>query len=378
MALGPGKSVQLIAVPSGLIALVAQDRSGGDQDLYGIRLSTPELHIVARERVNELPGSARATGEGGPVLAGDRGASAIYAIWNQDDPRHLFANRLRCSRYDRAAHRWLPSVLINDDRAPSTHSFPAAAVGLDGSLYVAWIDRRHNALAGAADYPGGGDRTHDPEPGASLYVAVSRDGGRTFTKNRYVSGSVCGCCRVALAVIGQTVVAAWRGIDAGDIRDITVAASPDGGGTWTKPHVAVRDGWKINGCPHVGPTLAVVGDELHLAWLTAAGGEARIQWAVSKDGSRTFSAPVKLSNGAHRVNGPHFLEADGSAQLVFHGFDGAGRATLFGLSPPRDFSPKPLVTEAQESIAYPVAAGEYVAWLAGKEAGTEVRLAKKK
>jgi hypothetical protein len=362
--------VQLAASSSGLVALIAQDHTVGGQDLYGVRLDPVSLRVIARERVNEAAGVVRATGEGGPVLAS---GAALYAVWNQDDPRHRFANQLRCSRYDASRHQWLPSTLVNDDKAPSTHSFPAAAVGQDGTVYVAWIDRRHNSISGKEDYPGGGDRSHDPEPGASLYVATSFDGGLTFTKNRYVSGAVCGCCRVAITVVQQTVVVAWRAIEPGDIRDITVASSSDHGRTWTGPHVAVRDGWKINGCPHVGPALTAIGSDLHLAWLTAAGGESRIQSAVSKDGARTFSKPRNLSSGIRQVSSPQLTEADGSPQLVFRGMDTLGRSAVFGtaLANPRVWF------SGSASVSYPVAAADWIAWMETSETKSEVRIARR-
>jgi hypothetical protein len=360
------------------MALVAQDRPAGGQDLYDVRLDPMMLRVIARERVNETAGAVRATGEGGPVFASSPAGAALYAVWNQDDPRHLFANQLRCSRYDASKNQWLRSTLINDDEAPSTHSFPAAAIGEDGAVYIAWIDRRHNAISGKEDYPGGGDRSHNPEPGASLYVAVSRDGGRTFAKNVYVAGSVCGCCRVSVAVVQQTVVIAWRGIEPGDIRDITVAASSDHGRTWTQPHVAVRDGWKINGCPHVGPTLAAIGNNLYLAWLTGAGEGSRIQSAVSKDGAVTFSQPQNLNKGVRHVNSPHLAEVSGGPLLVFRGTDTLGRSAVFGAELTKPTSPSSRVLfSGSPSINYPVASADYIAWLETTETGSDVRVARR-
>ena len=377
VSLGPGRSVQLAAGGSGLMALVAQDRPTGGQDLYSVRLDRVTLRVIARERVNEPPGVVRATGEGGPVFASSPAGAALYVVWNQDDRRHLFANQLRCSRYDASTHQWLRSTLVNDDEAPSTHSFPAAVVGEDGAVYVAWIDRRHNAISGKEDYPGGGDHSHNPEPGASLYVAVSRDGGRTFAKNVYVAGSVCGCCRVSVAVVQQTVVIAWRGIETGDI---TVGTSSDNGRTWTQPHVAVRDGWKINGCPHVGPTLAAIGNNLYLAWLTGAGaGEgSRIQSAVSKDGARTFSETQYLSKGVRHVNSPHLTEVSGGPLLVFRGTDALGRSAVFGAALTKPTSPtSEVLFSGSPSINYPVASVDYVAWLETTETGSDVRIARR-
>ena len=95
--------------------------------------------------------------------------------------------------------------------------------------------------------------------GEPVYLTRSTDGGHTFAPNRRVSiGEVCPCCRTAL-VSGTdgSLYIAWRTVLPGNIRDIVVARSTDGGATWSAARRVHADDWVFEACPHAGPALAV-------------------------------------------------------------------------------------------------------------------------
>jgi hypothetical protein len=177
---------------------------------------------------------------------------------------------------------------------------------------------------------------------------------------------VCGCCHVSVAFVDGKVVIAWRGIETSDIRDITVTVSADQGRTWTPPHVAVRDGWHINGCPHVGPTLATVGETLYLSWLTGAGGSSQLLWADSHDAAQTFSAPRKASGSVAQPTNPYLIEENGRPLLVFQ-----ARGRLFTSFLDHQLTPTAW-NQDMRGVAYPVAAPGYLAWLSAL--GSESRI----
>ena len=55
------------------------------------------------------------------------------------------------------------------------------------------------------------------------------------------------------------------------------------------------DGWRIDGCPHAGPGLAVdAAGRLHAAWYTGVEGRAGLYHAVSDDGGKTWYASEPL------------------------------------------------------------------------------------
>src|SRR5690606_19957859 len=139
---------------------------------------------------------------------------------------------------------------------PSSHTFHDIAVAPDGTVYASWIDSRERdrvrAALGIADEAGGhsGHGGHGGNgagpgdhaamaadeaalPSSDVRVARSTDGGRTFEPGVVVARDVCPCCRTSLAVAPDgAVLVAWRRVFDGDVRDIVVARSTDGGRTF--------------------------------------------------------------------------------------------------------------------------------------------------
>jgi hypothetical protein len=315
--IGKGKSFKLVVDKDRIWVLSPQSRPEGDHDLILYELDPVSLRPLSRERVNPRPGSVRLSGEG--LLLQSPDGRALYAFWNEPDSRRQFANRLRFSAFDKATRKWKAPVTVNDDQAATTHSFQGAGVSPDGTVHVAWIDRRHNPLTGEDGYPGGGESSRGAEPSASMYYARSLDGGATFEKNRYVTGLVCACCQIDVGFSKGNVILAWRSVEPGDIRDIFTTVSSDNGATWAKPQLASRDNWMINGCPHEAPTFASTATAVYLAWMTAVSGKQEIYMVVSKDGGRTFGERLHVSAGVSKAKHPRLVGIGERVGIAFEG-----------------------------------------------------------
>jgi hypothetical protein len=63
------------------------------------------------------------------------------------------------------------------------------------------------------------------------------------------------------------------------------------------PKPVFTDNWKINGCPVNGPALASNGNNVALAWFTAANGEAQVKLAFSKNAGAHFGKPIRIDGG---------------------------------------------------------------------------------
>lgn len=264
-------------------------------------------------RINSVAGEVSDHGENSPQLLYNEAADSLHAVWNARDPKEPSGSLIRCSSSSAMRPGWTPAVTVNDDGGKNSHSFQGAAVGPDGAIYAGWLDMRGRSQSD--DYTGSG---------SGVYLSVSRDGGKTFSKNIEVSRNVCPCCRVAFGFAGKRVVAAWRGIEAGDMRDIWVASSSDGGATWSKPHTAMRDGWKIRGCPHVGPSMASIGGKLYMTWFSEAGGKPAVFVAESSDGGETFVNRRSASIGTADPTHPQFAASEDRLGLVFQARAGSG------------------------------------------------------
>jgi hypothetical protein len=314
-AIAGARSAFLVSMDSDFALLYSRPaETGSGSNLY----FRPTLK-GAEVRVNTTANEVRDGGENGPILLRDPSHNKMYAVWNASDPRHPMANRLRFSAYNDGTGKWAKTLTVNDDVSPSTHTFQGAAVDPDGTVYVAWLDRRELPVRNADGYPGGGLKTgrKNIEGTVALYLARSQDQGRTFERNVRVAGNICPCCRAGVGFSKGNVLVAWRSVEEGDIRDISVSISSDRGRRWSEPKNVARDNWKINGCPHDGPTIASAGDRTYVAWLTGGDGGPGIFLSSTEDGGRSFSPKRKASVGA--ATQPYLAGSENAAALVFRG-----------------------------------------------------------
>ena len=243
----------------------------GDAGTKPMRVNPPGLTVEALHHSPLL-----ITGPGGE----------IYLSWSSDRPRPegtLFASDLLLSRSLDGGRSFEPPLRVTEDR-PISHSFDGLAVGADGAVLVSWIDGREGT----------------PNPATYLARVVER-GSRVESTAR-LDGDTCVCCRVAVAAgPDETVAVLWRKVFTGDIRDMVLGLSRDGGRSFAAPARVRDDGWKITACPHRGGQVAVdARGRFYAAWYTeGARGLPRMLFATSADGRR-FEAPVQVtgSNGS--------------------------------------------------------------------------------
>ncbi len=281
-----GRSPKLVARRQhGLYLLYSARSPKGGADLW-IR-SSQDLGDTFSEpaRVNDIEGEVSDHGANSAQLLLSPDQNMLYAVWNGKDPSVGGGSHIRFARSSAMAPNWSKAVTLNDDRLPVSHSFQGAAVAPDGAIYVAWLDSREQRSG------------RNPEGTSALYLARSFDGGQTWEPNTRIAGDICPCCRVAIGFSGGKVLVFWRGVEPDQTRDIYVAASPDRGATWSSPRLVARDGWKINGCPHVGPAVATAGEKLWVVWFTEAGNDPAIYAAWTADGGASFSERIRISEG---------------------------------------------------------------------------------
>lgn len=208
----------------------------------------------------------------------------LYVAWTAARSGAEFAAEIRLARSADGGATFAPSVRVNQDTPPSSRGFESMAAGPDGTIYVVWLDGRENRHGVS-----------------STYFARSVDGGKTFMNERQIDTDSCPCCRTAVTVSPQGhIYAAWRKVFKGEIREIVVSRSSDGGAGFTAPAVVGNDGWEIAGCPHRGPALAASGGGLHVAWYTEGKENSpSVYTARSGDGGSSFSkTPLPWARGS--------------------------------------------------------------------------------
>ena len=311
----PGRSPKFLTRGAqGLLLLsAAPGADGKGQDLFLRSSSDGGDTFSEAMRVNQTPGEVSDGGENSAVLAAAPDHSYLYAVWMARDPRTPMAGLIRFARSAGMSPSFSPALTINDDSLSTTHSYQTLGVAPDGAIYVAWLDGRETAHS-----------HHGPghAPIMTLFLARSTDKGRTFGKNIRVAGNICPCCRPSIAFLDGKVFLAWRSVESGDIRDMFTAFSSDQGQTWSQPVLVARDGWKLNGCPHVGPAMAALGGKLHVAWYTEGGADPGVYLAASEDAGRSFRGKRKVSGATLDPTHPQLAAAEDKLALVFQARSG--------------------------------------------------------
>lgn len=187
----------------------------------------------------------------------------LYVSWSQPRAKP-WTGFVRFARsLDHGKHFSTP-LTVHHDHAEITHRFDAMAVDGKGRIVIAWIDKRDQQAA--LDHG-------KPYLGAAVYYSWSSDGGASFAPERKLVDQSCECCRIALARTPQGDIAAFfRDIYGDNIRDHAFAVLRTDG---QPSHLqrATFSEWKIAGCPHHGPGLAIGSDGVrHAVWYEAKNG----------------------------------------------------------------------------------------------------------
>ncbi len=181
-----------------------------------------------------------------------------------------YSGEVRATRSTDEGKTWSAPITVHSDKQDVSHRFETLTQDGAGDVWALWIDRRNDKVA----QPDG-----KPYKAAAIYAAISHDGGKSFDTDFKLADQSCECCRIAAIPQPRGVLALWRHVFEGGIRDhalvsVTSAATPQ------QITRATFDDWKIDVCPHHGPSLAL-GDNgtRHLTWFGIRGNESTPRYA---------------------------------------------------------------------------------------------------
>lgn len=242
----------------------------------------------------------------------------------------------------------------------TSQRFEIAGVDPDGRVFAAWIDKRNVAKARAAG------RAY---PGAALAFAWE-DGDGGFGPTTIAHDNSCECCRLGLAFAGPGRPALiFRNIFPGSVRDHAVV-------TFRNPSTPgpVRrvsdDDWKIEACPHHGPSLAIAADgSYHAAWFTDGSTRKGLFYARADNGDAAFTEPRALSTPDRQASRPSLLAKGTTIHLVWKEFDGDKVVVRWQASADsgRHWTPAMNVAETTDASDHPLLVADashvYLSWL---------------
>jgi hypothetical protein len=271
------------------------------------------------KRVQKHPEPVAANGEARPHIAlGSKGE--IYITYTKTVARPHIGD-IRFVRSVDGGETFSDPVTVHANRDVVTHSFETLLVDPEGRIFVTWIDGRDAVLAKSKK---------ERYAGSALYYAVSRDGGASFKGDYKVADHSCECCRVGMALDpGGAPVVMWRHIFEPNVRDhAMVRLGVDG-----KPGPVQRvtfDDWRIDACPHHGPSIAFGADGTrHQVWFNGKEEGGGAFYAMASP-SGALAKPVPL--GAAQVSHPDVAVEGKRVAVVWKQFDGKSTAIMVRVS----------------------------------------------
>ena len=309
---------------------------GGGTDVY-VALSADGARTFARPvRVNDLPGTARVNGENAPRVTFARRAgqpAAIDVLWASIDPA---GTTIRVARSTDGT-RFAASRELQQGKAPGNRGWATLTTDSRGGVHALWLDHR-----GLADQRGEGGAHHHGHDTTTSARAASDGVGMAEKSGLYYSNGVseqelvkgvCYCCKTGLAAAPDgMLVAAWRHVYPGNIRDIAFTTSRDGGRTFAAPARVSEDRWQLNGCPEDGPALAVdASGTTHIVWptvVTQPEAHKALFYATTSDGKR-FSPRMRVSPMRRNIAHPQLAVGPGGEVAVFWDEIVNGRRRVF-------------------------------------------------
>ena len=250
-------------------------RTNGSSNVM-LRHSTDGKVFSDPVRVNDREGDAAVRNENPPKVASGPDGK-VYVCWANERAR--WKGDIKFARSTDGGKTFMTSITLNSDagREPVGHAFQSVTLDKKGRIYVAWIDERNKKE---------GDR------GAEIWMSLSDDGGRTFSRDRKVLSDVCECCRTNIQIdsAGRLFLAYRTVPSTGPMyRDIVVARSVDGGKSFTPLKVS-EDRWDINACPVTGPGMCIDRDgQVIVVWFTGGGDRQGLYYATSADHGASYS-----------------------------------------------------------------------------------------
>jgi len=358
----------LAADEHGRVALTWVTRDSSGTDLWLSTSTDSGSTFTPPVQVSERQGSVVSFPENRPLAAfGTDGRLAIaWCEQREGDPE---ATDVLVRSSEDGGATLGPAVVVNDDagdKRAGFHGFPALAFLPDGALLAVWMDERDNwRIRGSKGEPSSG----------LLFCAISRDGGRTWSDNRKLTDRACPCCRAAAASDSSGRVAVAYRAAGGDLRDPALAISNDHGRSFDLDSLFSADGWRLAGCPAVGPALTWNRSDGGLyVWYTEGGGPGVYAAPWTPENGRAGDADRGRSAAARRLGEPRARVAPARWRRLAHALGVSRRQRRERLDRRPLAAPRARLLERAPRPRPPHARGAGRAEAAGAGVGVRARL----
>ena len=266
--------------------LLSWVEKNGEQTAFYFATSTDGGQTFGEKIKVKAPATMSVHAEGMPKIA-VKSDGTLLAVFEVPKPteQSRFAGDLLYTMSTDNGKTWAEPKPVHQDALPGkSHSFSDMTRLPNGEIGIAWLDEK---LPGREGRP---------------VVFAQTTKGKGFGAAVLVDDNACQCCRTNVFVDAKkNIHLTYRDLlpsaQKGEIasRDISSAVSTDGGKTFSKPQVVFADHWQVNACPHAGPVVAQLGNDILMTWFS--GKENAVGLRLARLGSNKLASSV-LSNRA--------------------------------------------------------------------------------
>jgi len=225
---------------------------------------------------------------------------ALWAHWLERYEAGGYAYGVRVARSADGGDTWSAPWTPHEDGTDTEHGF-VASVPIGDAMAWVWLDGRK-----FAEGSGGEPATNE----MALYSRLMGPAGPAGPEIP-IDARVCECCQTDAALTAAGPVVVYRNRDADEIRDVHVSRWLDG--AWSRGTPVHADRWQTGACPVNGPAVAARGENVVVAWFTAAGEVPTVKVAFSGNSAENFGRPTTVDSGDPSGRVDVSMLADGSA-----------------------------------------------------------------
>lgn len=295
------------------------------------------------------------------------------AHWLVKRKGNAYAYDIAVSLSADAGAGWRKPITPHRDGTPTEHGFVSLFPARDG-VGMLWLDGRNMAQDPA-------NNEDIAATGMTLRSAVVTE-AMELKDGRVADGLVCDCCQTDVTTNSGVPVAVYRDRSEAEIRDIYVTRFVEG--SWSIGQPVATDGWQIAGCPVNGPAVASRGNNVAVAWFTAANDRPAVRFARSNNGALSFTKAIDVdaAKPIGRVDVAMLESGHSLVSWLQRNADGTTKLGLVAVSPDNVLGPVMTVAEtaATRRSGFPqmVVSGDeaIVAWTDVSDERTQVRVAR--
>ncbi|NNL00996.1 MAG: hypothetical protein HKP39_01840 [Eudoraea sp.] len=177
---------------------------------------------------------------------------------------------------------WITDLPLHTDGTTTEHGFVTALPYKENSFFITWLDGRNT------------QEKVDSSRGAMTLRAAEVSAYGEVHNDTVLDSRTCDCCQTTAVITSNGPVVIYRDRSEEEIRDVSIVRNV--AGKWTAPKTIYPDNWLIKGCPVNGPKAANLGNNLAVAWFTAAKDQPKVNLVFSNDGGISFDNPIQIDD----------------------------------------------------------------------------------